>query len=212
MRDEEKAENEAAVIEAQAGLEAVNEAIEILEKFYKTASGEKVDLEFVQQNPFTDAPKIRSFKAGEEYTGGGESGGILGMLDVIKSDFERTLSTTDEVEATAQKEYEQFMGECDVSIHEKQHAMRLKTKQKDDDIEELVSTDEDLHAETEILKIAIQELLNLQPTCVNTAMTFNERVARREREIEALKDTLCMVKHQEKGLERDAAASKCGVA
>merc|ERR1719409_302386 len=91
MREEEKAENERTVDEATAGLDAINMAIDILDKFYKTAAKSKVDLSLAQQ---PDAPSA-GFEIGEAYTGaGGESGGILGMMDVIKSDFERTISET----------------------------------------------------------------------------------------------------------------------
>merc|ERR1719174_151434 len=86
LRKQEHAENEATVMEAEAGLEAVNEAIDILDKFYKTAAKEKVDLGLIQKGPLDDAPDT-GFDNGEAYQGaGGESGGILGMLDVIKSD------------------------------------------------------------------------------------------------------------------------------
>jgi len=197
MRKEEQAENQATVMEAEAGLEAVNEAIDILDKFYKTAAKEKVDLGLVQKGPLDDAPDT-GFDNGEAYTGaGGESGGILGMLDVIKSDFERTISTTNKAEKTNEKEYQKFMKESSISLVEKQMADEQKTSQKDDAISELESADTDLRAQTDILKVAIKELLELKPTCVDTGMTYEERVARREDEIEGLKKALCTLEHSE---------------
>ena len=42
------------------------------------------------------------------YTGmGGESGGVVGMLEVIESDFARLESDTKASEATSQKEYDE---------------------------------------------------------------------------------------------------------
>merc|ERR550537_417149 len=196
MRKEEHAENQATVMEAEAGLEAVNEAIDILDKFYKTAAKEKVDLGLVQ-GPLDDAPDT-GFDNGEAYTGaGGESGGILGMLDVIKSDFERTISTTNKAEDQNEKEYQKFMKESSISLVEKRMADELKTNQKDDAISELESADTDLRAQTDILKVAIRELLELKPTCVDTGMTYEERVARREDEIESLKKALCVLNASE---------------
>merc|ERR1719265_1702000 len=193
MRKEEHAENQATVMEAEAGLEAVNEAIDILDKFYKTAAKEKVDLGLVQKGPLDDAPDT-GFDNGEAYTGaGGESGGILGMLDVIKSDFERTISTTNKAEDTNEKEYQKFMTESGISLAEKKMADEMKTSQKDDAITELESADTDLRAQTDILKVAIRELLELKPTCVDTGMSYEERVARREDEIESLKKALCVL-------------------
>merc|ERR1711865_945827 len=56
MRKEEKSENSVNVMEATAGLEAVEQAIDILDKFYKTAAKEGVDLELVQKGPLDDMP------------------------------------------------------------------------------------------------------------------------------------------------------------
>jgi len=207
MRKEEKADNEAAVMEAEAGLEAVNDAIDILDKFYKTAAKESVDLGLVQ-GPLDDAPDS-GFDNGEAYTGaGGEAGGILGMLDVIKSDFERTISVTNKAEKANQQEYQKFMLESSKSLAEKKMAEEQKIKQKDDAVEELSSADEDLRAQTDILKIAIKELLELKPTCIDTGMSYEERVARREDEIESLKKALCVLQQfQDYGPE--GAANNC---
>ena len=40
---------------------------------------------------------------------------------------------------------------------------------------------------------AMQELEELKPACVDTGMSYEERVARREEEIEALKEALCIL-------------------
>jgi chromosome segregation ATPase len=210
LRDQEESENSAAIQEAEAGLEATNDAIAILHDFYRGSKNAKVDLELAQQSPMDDAPDA-GFDAGEAYTGGqGESGGILGMLDVIKGDFERTIKSTHTAEAKSAKEYEKFTGETGVSIYEKRTAIDLKTKQKDDDIADLTEADEKLSAQTELLKLALQELVDIQPTCVNTGMTYDERVAAREEEVENLKKALCVIiQQQEKGLTSQAAEAEC---
>merc|ERR1719420_2492054 len=106
-------------MEAEAGLEAVEEAIDILDKFYKTKAKEEVNLTFVQRGPADDAPSL-GFKSGEAYKGAGaESGGIIGMMEVIKSDFERTISETKKAEAAAEKEHLEFMTETSKSLAEK---------------------------------------------------------------------------------------------
>lgn len=192
MRNEEKAENEATVTEAEAGLEAVNMAIDILDKFYKTAAKEEVDLSLLQ-GPADDAPDA-GFDNGEAYTGaGGEAGGILGMLDVIKSDFERTISETQKAEAAAAEEYQNFMTQSGKSLAEKTMASEQKTSQKDRAVQELEDADDDLQSQSKLLNTAIAELLDLKPTCIDTGMSYDERVARREDEIESLKKALCVL-------------------
>jgi len=199
LRKQEHAENEATVIEAEAGHEAVSEAIDILDKFYKTAAKEEVDLGLIQKGPLDDMPDS-GFDSGEAYTGaGGESGGILGMLDVIKSDFDRTIKETNKAEKTNEKEYQNFMTESSKSLAEKTMAQEQKTNQKDSAIEEYESAEQDLESQTAILRIAIRELLELKPTCVDTGMSYEERVARREDEIESLKKALCVLNDPEGG-------------
>merc|ERR1719311_1218079 len=103
-RKEESAENDNTVKEAKAGLDAVKMAIDILDKFYKTSAKASVDLSLAQ-GPLDDAPDA-GFEIGEAYKGAGaESGGIIGMMEVIQSDFERTISETKKAEAAAEKEH-----------------------------------------------------------------------------------------------------------
>merc|ERR1719285_1604005 len=65
LRKEEKEENEATLLEANAGLDAVKMAIDVLDKFYKTVDDAKVDLSLTQKGP--DAPDA-GFDIGEAYT------------------------------------------------------------------------------------------------------------------------------------------------
>jgi len=197
MRTEEKNENEATVLEAEAGLEALNMAIDILDKFYKTAAKATVDLGLVQ-GPADDAPDA-GFDNGEAYTGaGGAAGGILGMLDVIKSDFERTISETKKAEDKGAAEYRDFMTASGISLAEKTMAKEEKTKQKDNAIEDLEEADTSLDSQAIILSTAIKELRDLKPTCIDTGMSYEERVARREDEIESLKKALCVLEQYQK--------------
>merc|ERR1719269_478132 len=114
LREAESAENAATVEEAHAGLEAINQAIDIMEKFYKTAVKNTVLAQ--QKGPADDAPDA-GFKAGEAYKGAqGASTGIIGMMDVIKTDFERTISETEKAEAEAQQAHLEFMTETGKSL------------------------------------------------------------------------------------------------
>merc|ERR1719502_2672673 len=125
MRAEEKLENEATIKEAEEGKEAVKMAIDILSKFYKTAAKATV----LTQGPLDDAPDA-GFEGGEAYKGKqAESGGILGMLDVILSDFERTIKETIKAEAEAAQEFLEFERESKMSIATKTTARDAKDEQ-----------------------------------------------------------------------------------
>merc|ERR1712008_594706 len=120
-RKEEKTDNAATVADASAGLSAIDQAIDIISKFYKSAKKEKVDLSLTQ-GPADDAPDA-GFDIGEAYTGAqSESGGIIGMMEVMKSDFERTISETEAAEAQAEEEHLEFMTETGKSLAEKKVA------------------------------------------------------------------------------------------
>merc|ERR1719490_455548 len=191
---QEKAEKESAatVKEAQAGLSAISEAIDIISKFYKSAKKEKVDLSLAQ-GPADDAPDA-GFEIGEAYTGAqSESGGIIGMMEVMKSDFERTISETEAAEAQAEEDHLEFMTETGKSLAEKKVATEEKSTQKDDASEKLEKADDNMSGQTKLLVTSISELLDLKPVCVDTGMSYKERVALREEEIEALKKADCIL-------------------
>jgi chromosome segregation ATPase len=207
LRDLEKTENAATVEEADLGLQALKQAIDILDKYYKTAAKGSVELSLAQ-GPADDAPDA-GFDNGEAYTGSqGSATGILGMLAVIESDFERTISETEKAEAQAAADYMLFMTDSGKSLAEKEMANSEKTKQKDAAMASLEEADENLKSEVSILKTSITELLELKPVCVDTGMSYEDRVRMREEEITALKKADCILAaYAEFG--PDGAANAC---
>lgn len=191
-RSEEKAENEHTISEAKAGLSAVKQAIDILDKFYKTSAKAEVDLSLAQ-GPLEDAPDA-GFKIGEAYKGAqAESGGVIGMLEVIQSDFERTIKETAQAEKQAEQEFLEFMTESGKSLAEKEVAEKEKTKLKDETDSNFNDAEDEMSSQTKILVTAIKELMELKPACIDTGMSYADRVALREEEIAALKKALCIL-------------------
>jgi len=128
LRKEEKTENANTVKEAKAGQTAVEEAIGILDKFYKDAAKEKVAFAQSAKGPADDAPDA-GFKNDEAYKGaqaGGE--GVLGMLEVIKSDFVRTVKETEKSETEAGNDHTAFTDTTTTSKKEKEAAETAKKK------------------------------------------------------------------------------------
>merc|ERR1719382_102739 len=192
IRAEEKAENANTVAEAQAGLDALDMGIDILTKFYKTVQKEEV-VYSLAQGPADDAPE-QSFKIGAAYKGAqSEAGGILGMMAVMKSDFERTISETEAAEAQAEQDHLAFMTETGKSLAEKEEAEILKTHQLTDTEDKLSKASDNLDAQTVILLTSIKELMELKPVCIDTGISYADRVANREEEIAALKKADCIL-------------------
>merc|ERR1719238_2552598 len=104
------------VSEAKEGMAAVEQAIDVLSKFYKTAAKATVLAQGVQDD-IPDAGFEGAYKGKQA-----ESGGILGMLEVIQSDFSRTITETEKAEAEAQREFIEFERATKVSLTQKRVA------------------------------------------------------------------------------------------
>jgi len=186
-REEEKAENEKTIEDAKAGVEAVQEAIKILSEFYEKAAQEGTEL--VQ-----DVPEMPDAGFEGPYKGkGSESGGILGMLDVILSDFKRTIKVTTEDEAKSAQEFLEFSRQTQTSITTKSVAHDAKMKELDETLAKIDDDKESMDLAQTSLDKALQELTELQAACVDTGMSYEDRVAMREQEIDSLKKALCIL-------------------
>merc|ERR1712228_787426 len=124
LRQEEKATNEQTVKDASEAQVAVAQALTVLQEFYAKA-GEATAL--LQQQPV--APEIFN----SPYKGmQSENGGVVGMLEVIESDFARLEAETKAAEATAQKQYDTFMTDSKVDKAAKTKEIEHKTTKKQD--------------------------------------------------------------------------------
>merc|ERR1719361_2085318 len=134
------------------------------------------------------------FKIGATYQGAqDEAEGIVGMLDVMKSDFERTITETKKEEAQAEKDHLDFMTETGKSLAEAETSQTARTEQKSAANGGFDEASDNLDSQTATLQQALTELLELKPACVETAMSYDERVANREEEIQALTKALCIL-------------------
>merc|ERR1711861_103010 len=107
LRQEEKAKNTETISDAEAAQTAVAQALTVLREFYAKA-GEATSL--IQQPAIFDSP----------YTGmQSENGGVVGMIEVIQSDFARLESETSASEAESQKQYDEFMSDSSVDKAQK---------------------------------------------------------------------------------------------
>jgi prefoldin subunit 5 len=183
MRAAEKEKNAATLKDAQEASSAVSQAMVILKDFYAKAS----EATALVQAPLDDAPE--TFSA--PYQGDqGASNTVLQYLEVIASDFARLESDTTLAEEAAEKEYKTFMNEAEVDKAMKGAALRntktLITKRESD----LVETQTDLKNTQEELDAALAYYEKLKPSCVESGVSYEDRVKRREEEIESLKEAL----------------------
>mmetsp|Transcript_23179 Transcript_23179/g.53318 ORF Transcript_23179/g.53318 Transcript_23179/m.53318 type:complete len:130 (+) Transcript_23179:1884-2273(+) len=127
------------------------------------------------------------------------------MLQVIRTDFERTVTATSKAQAAATKEFMTFMTKTGMALAQHVEAAKAQKLQKNGAEESLAEAQEKLKSQTSILSTALSELLELKPQCV-TGMSYEERVGRREDEIAALQKAECIFeKYEEHGPEGGAA-------
>lgn len=186
-RADESAENEATIKEAQEGQQGVEEALDLLTKFYKTAA--KNEVEFMQ---ISEDPKLPDAGFDGAYQGSqAASKGVIGMLEVILSDFKRSIASTDAAEKQAAKDFLEFETQSKMSIKTKTNIKNAKDTQLVN-LKATVSEDnESMVQEQKLLDKALQELMELQPACMPKQDTYAQRVAKREEEIASLKTALC---------------------
>merc|ERR1719456_944072 len=177
IREAEKAKNTETIADAQAAQAAVAKALGVLKDFYEKA-GEATAL--VQQQP--ESPEIFD----EPYKGmGSENGGVVGMIEVIQSDFARLETDTTAAEEQAQSEYDTFMGDSTTDKAKKQADIDSKTSKKQSQ-----EKNTDLDTTSKELSAAMEYYEKLKPSCVDAGVSYEDRVARRKEEILSLQEAL----------------------
>jgi hypothetical protein len=180
IRQEEKETNEVTIKDSQEAQTAVAQALTVLKEFYAKA-GEATAL---LQQP---APEIFD----SPYKGmQAENGGVVGMLEVIESDFARLEADTKAAEAAAQKEYDTFMTDSKVDKEAKATDIEHKTAKKQDESQALTVKKSDLEGTQKELDAALAYFDKLKPSCVEAGVSYEDRVARREEEIKSLQEAL----------------------
>lgn len=187
-RSENKNENLRVLKEAKEGLAAVSEALLVLKVFYKQAAKAKVLLQASPVDEDDTGAESGAYKGAQQ-----KAAAVLGLLEVIISDFERTIKNTSADEATAAAEFVEFDRISKSDIGGKETKTEL-------DEQDLVTTKtsikekmKDMQSNMDLVDTALTELEELKSLCVDTGMSYEERVQKREDEIAALRKALCIL-------------------
>jgi cell division septum initiation protein DivIVA len=185
LRAEEKEKNEQTIKDAQEAQTAVAQALVVLKEFYAKAAEATA---FLQRQPAQPTPPPIFDKP---YKGmGGESGGVVSMLEVIESDFARLEGDTQAAEEAAQKEYDTFMSDSKVDLASKETDIKHMTSKEKNEKQALVVKKADLEGTQKELDAALLYYDKLKPSCVDAGVSYEQRVGRREEEIESLQTAL----------------------
>merc|ERR1719390_251981 len=197
--DKIRAEQHEAYLTAKAdlelGLEGVRKALEVLRNYYGNAALLQDETKFgafMQQPPLPE----KHTKA----TGAGNS--IVGILEVVESDFANNLAKEETQEADAQADYDKITQENKVAKTLKDQDVKYKSaesKSLDKAIGEMSSDRESANTE---LTAVLEYLEKLKDRCIAKPETYEERVRRREAEIAGLKEALRILEEETAFMQR----------
>merc|ERR1719482_2511957 len=173
IRAEEKTAWADAKADYESGIEGVGMALKVLRDYYAE-----------KEESFVQAKHDKA------------TGAASGMLEVVESDFTKSLAEGTAKENMAQEEYEKLTQDNKIATTEKETAVKYKTKDKKETEEMLVGLKED-KATTEKEYAAVMEYWEeLQGMCIAKPEPYEERKRRREAEIAGLKEALTILEEE----------------
>jgi len=183
FRNTEKAENAATVADSEAAQTALAQALIVLKEFYAKASDATSLIESTDT-----AAEAAPYKGMQ-----GQSSGVVSMLEVIEQDFAHLQTETQSAEDIAVKTYEEFMETSKVSKSQKSASLKFKTEKVAEDEANLKQRKNDLADTQTQLDAALAYFDKLKPSCIDSGVSYEDRVARRNEEIASLKEALTIM-------------------
>eukprot|EP00747_Dinoflagellata_sp_TGD_P213093 gnl/TRDRNA2_/TRDRNA2_86095_c0_seq1.p1 gnl/TRDRNA2_/TRDRNA2_86095_c0~~gnl/TRDRNA2_/TRDRNA2_86095_c0_seq1.p1 ORF type:complete len:710 (+),score=237.52 gnl/TRDRNA2_/TRDRNA2_86095_c0_seq1:125-2254(+) len=187
VMDKARNDEHAAYVEAKADLEkgisGVTIALQVLRDYYEAGGS------FLQQGDADDAqqpaPPATHSKSGDA------GGSIMHMLEVCVDDFTKNLAQIEEEESEAVSDYENLTQENKLTSVTRQQDVKYKTqeyKSLDKTVAELSSDHAGVQTE---LDAVLEYADKLNEQCVGKPPeTYEERKARRDQEIQGLKEAI----------------------
>jgi len=189
LRSEEKKENAQTLEDSKAGKKAVEQAMKVLKGFYEGFLQYKPPKSDREGKTVADRAPETSFSG--EYKGNQDaSKGIVGLLEVILSDFERTIEKVGEDEKEAEEKFDEFKKETKESTEKKEKEKKDKEKSIKEATTAITEAKDASVAAEGLHEAALDELSKLQAMCVDAEESQEERAKKRQEEIEALKEAL----------------------
>jgi len=123
----------------------------------------------------------------------GAGGGIIGLLEVVESDFSKGLSDMTGAEESAKAEYDQITKDNEIATTTKTQDVKYKTKESKDLDKATAEAESDRSSVSTELAAVEKYLEKLHEECDETAPTYAELVAARTSEIAGLKQALTIL-------------------
>lgn len=178
----EKSENEKVISESKAALEALDQAMAVLQNYYSQVKGA-----FIQTKA-----KQPEFSAGKYEGMGGD--GVMGLLEVVKSQTDQLIRETTQAESNAATAHDEFITESQSSLSEKTTLLRSTeqtlAQKKEDLSDKKDALNGDDGAKSQLAAYTKEKNEVIDPQCTVQGVSFEERNKKREEEIQSLTEAL----------------------
>merc|ERR1719230_1620472 len=194
IRAEEKAAYDTAKAQLEQGIAGVQKALGVLRDYYGGAALlQKQGFDAFMQQP----AKPKTFVKAE---GAGQS--IIDILEVVESDFTKNLAAEETQEEDSVATYEKTTQDNKVSTTVKSQAVKYKTQEFTGLDKSIADMSGDRDATQTELNAILEYYGKLRERCIAKPETYEERKARREAEIQGLKEALQILETETAFLQR----------
>merc|ERR1719506_830262 len=195
IRAEEKAAFDTAKAELELGISGVQKALGVLKDYYGGAAFVQGGANF---NAFMEQPAAPQGHSKQS----GAGGSIIDILEVVESDFAKNLATEETEEADAVATYEKTTQENKLSTTMKSQDAKYKTKE----FKSLDKSISDLSGDKDTTSTELGAVLDyygkLKERCIAKPESYEDRKARREAEIQGLKEALDILENETAFMQR----------
>merc|ERR1719247_4098136 len=184
IRAEEKAAFDKAKAELELGISGVQKAVGVLKDYYQGSAA------LLQNAGGFNAFMQQPAQPKKHSKSGGAGGSIIDILEVVESDFTKNLAAEETEEADAIAVYEKTTQDNKLANTMKSQDVKYKTKEHkglDKSISELSGDRDTTNTE---LSAVLDYYAKIKDRCIAKPESYEERKARREAEINGLKEAL----------------------
>jgi len=196
IRAEQKAAFDTAKAELSLGISGVQKALGVLKDYYQGSAA------FVQGSTNFDAFMQQPAAPQAHSKASGAGGSIIDILEVCEADFSKNLATEETEEADAVDVYEKTTQDNKLSTTMKSQDAKYMTKE----FKSLDKSVSDLSGDRDTTSTELSAVLDyygkIKERCIAKPESYEDRKARREAEVNGLKEALSILESETAFMQR----------
>merc|ERR1712113_942999 len=134
----------------------------------------------------------------------GGGAGIIGLLEVVESDFSKGLIEMTSTEEAAQATYDQETKDNEIEKVTKEQDIKYKTEEATGLDKALAEATSDKSGVQEELDAVLEYLKGIEDRCIAKPESYAERARRREAELAGLKEALSILESETSFLQQNS--------